>query len=151
MQKPLNSAENYQPQTIFPLFLPVTAFPVLRSSVVVHSTGITISPTSIVLSIQALYNLQLLRLNPHIPLVIVATINPFHINLSAVDVVSQRRFQQHLNLYILYGAAFHRKKIILAYPPCQFQFSGCGQAKCRCYGRYLLERNGQCSFSYIFR
>lgn len=45
----------------------MTAFPVLRSSVVVRSTGITISPTSIALSIPALYNLQLLRLNPHIP------------------------------------------------------------------------------------
>lgn len=53
------------------------------------------------------FSLQFFRLKCRISLVIIAVVDALHKNLAAVHVVGKSVFQQHLDLYVLNGAALH--------------------------------------------
>ena len=50
---------------------------------------------------------QIFRLEGRIPLIVVAVVDAFHVDLAAIDLVGQSRFQQNLDLHVLDGAALH--------------------------------------------
>ena len=54
---------------------------------------------------------QIFRLEGRISLIIVAVVDALHIDLTAIDLVGQSRFQQNLDLHVLDGAALHGQQV----------------------------------------